>query len=692
MSFGLTRALMLALANARPEQRKAIIMRMGPLDLLKFDADFETWAQEGQWPPKSEGWRVWLMMAGRGFGKTRAGAEWIHRLASGRKKLRIALVAASIIEARSIMVEGVSGILSVAGRNQRRVKWEPSLNRLTWRGGSEAHLFSGDSPDGLRGPEHDFAWFLTFEIEADAAPQALGAILADASQQLIQSDSATLIGGYAAHGSSIKSAIDPLVRLGLELFDDGTVLRPATPGAPMVVSEDDLGNSASHERAERIERTQAAARSLPVALTLSYYDPSRDFQTAQMRATIGEGSGREENSELAVVVSAEDARGLVESELARRWARRDQLTLRLPPRCMVIEPGSTIELASTPSRWTVERCVVEAMVAVVDLRPAWTAIDAIVADPGRSLPSPDVVQGGLILALFDLPDLGVDDALPALYLAAGSPVAGWRPVAVEIIAGGGTRGAQTAARKSILGHALTALPSGQPHLLDLINSVEIKLVDENHWLESCDDQALAMGSNLAVVGHELIQFGAAAPIRPGRFRLSRLLRGRRGTEWAMDGHAEGEPFALLEPGTLQRIGLMDSVRGSAIEVRTTRPTDLGTPASISAESEALRPPSPVHLRAVQASSGALEVRWVRRSRHGWAWLDEMGTPLGERREQYRVTVEGAGGRIEAEAGSTAVTFQAAELKAVGPGEAIVAVRQVGDLAASRAAILPIILA
>lgn len=158
MSAEHSRRLMVRLAKAAPEDRKRIIAAMTPRDLLMLDAHFESWAQEGQLPPKQDGWRVWLMLAGRGFGKTRAGSEWIHGLASGRKKLRIALVGSSIAEGRAIMVEGVSGILSVAGHNQRRVKWEPSLNRLTWRGGSEAQLFSGDSPDGLRGPEHDFAW------------------------------------------------------------------------------------------------------------------------------------------------------------------------------------------------------------------------------------------------------------------------------------------------------------------------------------------------------------------------------------------------------------------------------------------------------------------------------------------------------------------------------------------------------
>jgi len=98
------------------------------------------------------------MLAGRGFGKTRAGSEWIFRLANARPKVRIALVGATIAEARSIMVEGVSGLITVARQYRRKLNWEPSIGRLSWPNGSEARLFSGDNADGLRGPEHDFAW------------------------------------------------------------------------------------------------------------------------------------------------------------------------------------------------------------------------------------------------------------------------------------------------------------------------------------------------------------------------------------------------------------------------------------------------------------------------------------------------------------------------------------------------------
>jgi phage terminase large subunit-like protein len=146
------------LVRATEDQQRRIFENSSADDLLKLDADFETWAHRNQLPPKGDGWRVWLMLAGRSFGKTRAGAEWIFRIANGKPKVRIALVGATIADARSIMVEGVSGLVTVARRYRRRLSWEPSLGRLRWPNGSEAHLFSGDNADGLRGPEHDFAW------------------------------------------------------------------------------------------------------------------------------------------------------------------------------------------------------------------------------------------------------------------------------------------------------------------------------------------------------------------------------------------------------------------------------------------------------------------------------------------------------------------------------------------------------
>ena len=157
MSMGIERSDVERLALMDADAQRRFIAAMLPEDALRLDADFEAWHADGQVPPPSEGWRVWLMLAGRGYGKTRAGAEWIHRLAmSGRR--RIALVGATIDEARAVMVEGRSGLLKAAEGRCRGLRWEPSLKQLTWPNGSVATLYSGENPDGLRGADFDFAW------------------------------------------------------------------------------------------------------------------------------------------------------------------------------------------------------------------------------------------------------------------------------------------------------------------------------------------------------------------------------------------------------------------------------------------------------------------------------------------------------------------------------------------------------
>ena len=114
------------------------------------------WARKAQLAPPGD-WRTWLILAGRGFGKTRAGAEWVRSVAERDPEARIALVAASLSEARAIMVDGESGLGAISPP-QRRPKFESSLRRLTWPGGAQATLYSAAEPDSLRGPQHSHAW------------------------------------------------------------------------------------------------------------------------------------------------------------------------------------------------------------------------------------------------------------------------------------------------------------------------------------------------------------------------------------------------------------------------------------------------------------------------------------------------------------------------------------------------------
>ena len=100
---------------------------------------------------------TWLLLAGRGFGKTRSGAECIRDQVIHHRRRRIALVAPTAADARDVMVEGESGLLAI-GPPQQRPQYEPTKRRLTWPNGAIATTYSADEPERLRGPQHDAAW------------------------------------------------------------------------------------------------------------------------------------------------------------------------------------------------------------------------------------------------------------------------------------------------------------------------------------------------------------------------------------------------------------------------------------------------------------------------------------------------------------------------------------------------------
>jgi phage terminase large subunit-like protein len=132
------------------------LRRLSKDEQEELQGHWRLWARNGQLPPEGD-WGVWLVMAGRGFGKTRAGAEWVREQANSNPDARIALVAASHGEARAVMVEGESGILTITPHEYRPV-YEPSLRRLTWQNGAQATHYSALEPETLRGPQHSHAW------------------------------------------------------------------------------------------------------------------------------------------------------------------------------------------------------------------------------------------------------------------------------------------------------------------------------------------------------------------------------------------------------------------------------------------------------------------------------------------------------------------------------------------------------
>jgi phage terminase large subunit-like protein len=144
------------LAALPSDERERRLAALGDDGIYALCHRWRFWARPSQLPPDGN-WRVWLLLAGRGFGKTRCGAEWVREQITGGMAKRVALVAPTAADARDVMVEGESGLLAIAPPAERP-HYEPSKRRLTWPNGAVATLYSADEPERLRGPQFDCAW------------------------------------------------------------------------------------------------------------------------------------------------------------------------------------------------------------------------------------------------------------------------------------------------------------------------------------------------------------------------------------------------------------------------------------------------------------------------------------------------------------------------------------------------------
>ena len=142
-----------------PERSEAIL-EIAPTEAKRrrLIAMWKHWrARWDQVPPDGTDWLVWLLLAGRGFGKTRTGAETVRAEVEAKRARRIALIAPTAADVRRVMIEGESGLLAVHP-DWERPAYEPSKNIVTWPNGAIALCYSADAPERLRGPQHDFAW------------------------------------------------------------------------------------------------------------------------------------------------------------------------------------------------------------------------------------------------------------------------------------------------------------------------------------------------------------------------------------------------------------------------------------------------------------------------------------------------------------------------------------------------------
>ncbi|MGH6694468.1 phage tail protein [Sphingopyxis sp.] len=538
---------------------------------------------------------------------------------------------------------------------------------------------------------------LTFEVEADAAGIDAGMVGNSLFGEAARCGGEWSFTGYAASGDRLRDALAPLFEVdGVRLVNgpDGWKLAPtAAAGEPLALADfreagrgDALG--------DRTEQRRAPLSSLPGSIRLRHYEPERDYQLGQQTSQVAGGGVREERIDLPAVLPATSARALAQRLAAAAADGRETLVWRADLAALALTVGHVVALAGG-SRWRLAGRTVRGSDILLELkRHAPLPAADFPAEPGVPVSAPDWPDAIGTVHLFDLPNMGSPAAsAPRLLVAGAGSNDGWRGADCWLVASPGTEPIPvgTVRPATALGQLVEPLAAGSGCLFDLVNSIEVQLVNPAMALESVGAAALLGGANRAMVADELLQFGIADVVGPGRWRLSRLLRGRAGTERGMP-HLAGASFVLLDDPALLTLPetLAGLAEGGAATLEWaprggTTLTEVGVPAA----GRALRPLAPVHGQVRTDGAGNVTIGWVRRSRADTGWRDHVDLPLGESHEVWRIAlsppVPGIG---PWESASPTLNIGAAELAALPPG-CTIEIRQAGDFALSPPLSLPL---
>ncbi len=460
---------------------------------------------------------------------------------------------------------------------------------------------------------------------------------------------AGLVAGYVLdRPMSMASAIAPLtVAYPFDLAERGGVIaavdRDGTPG--LILGETDLALPDNQPSDISASRT---LKPLPDAIRVRFVDEGADYQTGAVAVralALGAGGGGTDQLDLPILMSAPDAERAAERRLRRLSSERDALSVHVGLAASLrAEPGDIIGLVGQSGVWRVGR-----VDADEHPRLELTRVEA----PDHGAPAEAAIltapaarpQGPPAFLLLDLPPLeGEEDEARPLAAISASP---WRRFEVSA---GPSSGALTsrgsAAEPCIIGQSLSDLAPGPLHRFD--EAARLTVSVEGGVLVSASMEDVLAGANTAAVlcanaEWEVLQFRRAAPVSPGVYALSGLLRAQSGSDQAMrSGAPAGAPFVLLD-GDPVRLKVAQSERGLPLVWRA---SPGGGPAGGLAMAEAgftwtglaLRPFAPCHLAVETLADGTLRFSWVRRARIGGDPWSVGEPPLGEVGEGYRLDI------------------------------------------------------
>lgn len=393
-----------------------------------------------------------------------------------------------------------------------------------------------------------------------------------------------------------------------------------------------------------ITRTQEL--DLPRQVDVIYLNRTADYQAgtqSSQRQTTNAQDATTVN--LPIVLSDQEAKVVADVSLYNAWVGRVTYQATLPPKYAALEPTDVITLTKDGASYLLRlknnklvRSGMQEIMAVAEDVSSYDFYNP--AGTGTPNIQPPTTVSATRLELLDLPAFPTDGITDA-YLRYGVVGLGadWTGSAVYRSDDGGANYAlmQTLTAQSTIGATLNILPGGTMYTWDNISTVDVLLTYGQ--LQSVTDTAVLNGANACLIGNEVIQFQTATLIGDNQYRLSGLLRGRLGTEWAISGHAASERFVLLT-NALARELMASSGWGISKKFKpVTVGSTLGatTAQDFAYAAKALKPYSPVHL-AGSRSAGDLTITWKRRTRLNGDWRDAVDVPMSEESEKYEVDI------------------------------------------------------
>jgi hypothetical protein len=493
---------------------------------------------------------------------------------------------------------------------------------------------------------------LTFEVIADDGAVTFADIVADLSGQRIAMVPGDAVAGFAAGGEDRQAALRTLtdsIPLSFSA-DPGAIDRidaalrsVAEPGSALTVDSDFVRSAGQQAIAPPTRRT-ASISAAPKQLSIRYYDPARDYQSG-IQSAFRPGGGRTAvMRDFPATMIADQARKIAANSLWSGYEGRSTMHVSLPLDSRLLRPGILAELVGLPGPWRIRECEIGHGFLQLSLTRASSRKDwpAKQTEQGRIVADVDQRAGLTRLVLCDLPfaiDAPTAVSNSARLYAAAAGDAGWRNAQLFASGPDGEPGAYIGQipAPTVIGTAPGALEAANPALIDQINHIDVDLHNPAMMLAHADDAQWLAGSNIALLGREIIQFAKAVPLGQGRYRLSRLIRGLGGTENEITSHNADEDFALLDGASMQEIAPAYYVPFSPVVVFALgRDDPVPVSAAIESPGRALMPWSPVHPRWQFLNGGDLEIRWTRRSRAGTIWSDHVEVPLAEEAEKYHV--------------------------------------------------------